>query len=89
MPRLSPGEAMPDVPETAETNWWRFRHYHPRSAQDAHVCYTSGYQHGYRDALHDMAVFASLQRDVQRLAELLEAQRVERLAVEMVEDERV
>jgi hypothetical protein len=48
----------------------------------------TAYSRGYRDALADTVQFGGLQQSVNRLADLLEDNRVERESVLMVMDEQ-
>jgi len=83
---MAAGVAVPGEKRNAEKAWQVWRYYNGVQAEDPHATGLALYERGYRDCLADMVDFAGLQTAIHRLADLLEANHVERDAVRDIAD---
>jgi hypothetical protein len=77
-----PGGAAPknSPASAAEQAWWKYRHYHPASAEDPHLAFVFAYRRAVTDMLADQFAFAGWDVLTRRLLEVLEELVVEREA---------
>lgn len=78
---MNPGVAVPGEKRNAEKAWHVWRHYHPHHVEDARAAFLAAYERAYLDCVDDQVQFAGLEAAIHRLADLLDAIRIERDAV--------
>ena len=79
-------EAPKTVASAADKAWWKFKYYHPKTAEDAHLSFVFAYRRAVTDMLADQFGFAGWDLLTHRLLEVLEELVIERQAVLMVDE---
>ena len=74
------------VASAADKAWFKFRYYHPRTAEDPRLSFVFAYRRACTDMLADQFGFAGWDQLTHRLLEVLEELVVERQAVLMVDE---
>jgi hypothetical protein len=79
-------EAPKTVNSAAESAWFKFKYYHPKTAEDARLSFVFAYRRACTDMLADQFGFAGWDLLTRRLLEVLEELVIERQAVMMVDE---
>jgi hypothetical protein len=79
-------EAAKTVSSAADRAWYKFKYYHPRTAEDPHLSFVFAYRRACTDMLADSFGFAGWDVLTRRLLEVLEELVVEREAVLTVDE---
>jgi hypothetical protein len=79
-------ESSKTVASAADRAWYKFRYYHPRTAEDPHLSFVFAYRRACTDMLADQFGFSGWDLLTRRLLEVLEELVVERQAVQMVDE---